>query len=73
MTFAPAKEGALQTLVSLGSIGRLSETRMAGDKAGHRIAQCEEVYFTALLIAAARSVFSQEKPPSFSGARPKWP
>ena len=24
-------------------------------------------------IASARSVFSQEKPPSLSGARPKWP
>ncbi len=33
----------------------------------------KEAYFTALLIAAARSVFSQENPPSFSGARPKWP
>src|SRR6185312_693720 len=30
-------------------------------------------YLTALLIAPARSVFSQEKPPSLSGARPKWP
>ena len=30
-------------------------------------------YFTARLIASARSVFSQEKPPSLSGARPKWP
>jgi len=28
-------------------------------------------YFTALRIAAARSVFSHEKPPSLSGARPK--
>ena len=27
----------------------------------------------AFLIASARSVFSQEKPPSASGARPKWP
>ena len=28
---------------------------------------------TARLSASARSVRSQEKPPSFSGARPKWP
>ena len=28
---------------------------------------------TALLISFTRSVFSQEKPPSLSGARPKWP
>ena len=27
----------------------------------------------AFLIASARSVFSQEKPPSASGVRPKWP
>ena len=30
-------------------------------------------HFTAALSAFARSVFSQEKPPSLSGARPKWP
>ena len=28
---------------------------------------------TAPLIASTRSIFSQEKPPSASGARPKWP
>ena len=28
---------------------------------------------TALLMSFTRSVFSQEKPPSLSGARPKWP
>ena len=39
---------------------------------GSRATECR-AYFTALLIAAARSVFSQEKPPSLSGARPKWP
>ena len=32
-----------------------------------------KAYFTALRIASARSVLSQEKPPSLSGARPKWP
>lgn len=30
-------------------------------------------HFTAALSAFTRSVFSQEKPPSFSAARPKWP
>jgi len=30
-------------------------------------------HFTAALSAFTRSVFSQEKPPSFSGLRPKWP
>ena len=30
-------------------------------------------HFTAALRAFTRSVFSQEKPPSFSGVRPKWP
>ena len=29
--------------------------------------------YTAPFSALTRSVFSQEKPPSFSGARPKWP
>ena len=30
-------------------------------------------HFTAALRAFTRSVFSQEKPPSFSAVRPKWP
>jgi hypothetical protein len=30
-------------------------------------------HFSAALSAFTRSIFSQEKPPSFSGARPKWP
>ena len=30
-------------------------------------------HFTAALRAFTRSIFSQEKPPSFSGFRPKWP
>ena len=30
-------------------------------------------HFTAALSALTRSVFSQEKPPSASAARPKWP
>ncbi len=35
--------------------------------------RCAGRYFTALRIWSARSVFSHEKPPSLSGARPKWP
>ncbi len=30
-------------------------------------------HFTAAVRAVTRSIFSQEKPPSFSAVRPKWP
>ena len=83
MTLAPAEEGALRHWCVVGSCARLSETSNGRHKAA--MPECSmprfrgmtrvesQVYFTALLIAAARSVFSQEKPPSLSGARPKWP
>src|SRR5436190_3720950 len=50
----------LLVLQSGGPNGRASAPRLGGQ-------------LTALAIAGARSVFSQENPPSLSGARPKWP
>ena len=37
------------------------------------MATVRRLHFTAALSALARSVFSHEKPPSASAARPKWP
>src|SRR5271169_149123 len=58
------------------SFPAIAKTRMAGTSL--RLCRplrefCRSCQRNALLIAEARSVFSQEKPPSLSGARPKWP
>ena len=83
MALAPPEEGALGFVVSSASFADYQRPQMAGTrpatmrKAGsppsRQIAGLRAGHFTALRIAAARSVFSQEKPPSLSGARPKWP
>ena len=70
---------AIRMPTSLAGSTCQQQSRNARLKAGHSssiqyvVIGDDAAYFTALLICAARSVFSQEKPPSLSGARPKWP
>ena len=59
-SLAPAVEGAVRRL-----------TRSAFPRRPPR--QGERRYASADLSCGTRSVRSQEKPPSFCGARPKWP
>src|SRR6516164_2320160 len=40
---------------------------------GEGYVERREINHTARLSSSARSVLSHENPPSFSGARPKWP
>ena len=60
--------GALAAVGALGVVVASAIKRMAG---------AAIIYLrlmpASFASASALSVFSQEKPPSFSGARPKWP
>ena len=76
MPLAPAEERAvLMRRSSSGVMHGLREAQTTNGRAspGHfdridsRHARAQNAFFSC----AARSVFSQEKPPSFSGARPK--
>ena len=76
MSLAPAEEGALGfgvVVVGSSRFVKHNDEQMAGQ--ARPFAPIEVIGFdqNAFLSCAARSVRSQEKPPSFSGARPKWP
>ncbi len=54
------RDARLRALLSMRSVGAAT-------------AELVRAYFSALFNWPTRLVCSQEKPPSFSGARPKWP
>src|SRR5436305_2997871 len=64
VAFAPPEKAPLMR------IRDLVQLRCDGQAAWELGAWFQE---TAPRIAPTRSIFSQEKPPSFSGLRPKWP
>jgi hypothetical protein len=69
VTLAPAVEGASAGFAIMG-LGLLCVD--GGHAANFSAAAAERNrQLSALLSWLARSMFSQEKPPSFSGARPK--
>ena len=77
MALAPAEERAVFVFAfASSSIVATIKNDEARHKAGrprdYVYANCE-AYFSALLSWLTRLVCSQEKPPSLSGARPKWP
>src|SRR6185437_3146784 len=64
------KEGPAQFHLASGLFGTFAPAIQFPPPGGGRLFGLSQ---TAPLIASARSVFSQEKPPSASGSRPKWP